>query len=242
MLVPLVLGASTDYAIFYLGRYQLSGSAAKRTRQGIVVLRIGGQCAARHSGLGPGDTGATLCLTLTHLDYFRKLGPPCAVSMVVAVVGALTLGPALLTLVSKIGWIQPRKARANPVWRKVGTIIARWPVPMIAIAALIIPLCMLGLTTYKVSYNDRDFAPASVESSTGYAAADKHYPKSRLNNDIVYIKSDHDMRNTTDMISLDKIAKAIIRTSGVALVQSVTRPAGTRVAALRLRLHGNQNR
>ena len=36
-------------------------------------------------------------------------------------------------------------------------------------------------------------------SGTGYAAADKHYPKSWLNNDIVYVKSDHDMRNTTDM-------------------------------------------
>ena len=97
---------------------------------------------------------------------------------------------------------------------------------MIVVAALIIPLCILGLTTYKVSYNDRDFAPASVESVTGYGAADKHYPKSWLNNDIVYIKSDHDMRNTTDMISLDRIAKAIIRTPGVALVQSVTRPNG----------------
>src|SRR6185312_5880588 len=143
-----------------------------------------------------------------------------------AVLSALTLGPALLTMGSKIGWIQPRKKRANPVWRKVGTIIARWPVPMIALAAIVIPLCMLGLTTYKVSYNDRDFAPASVEASTGYAAADKHYPKSWLNNDIVYVKSDHDMRNTTDMISLDCIAKAIIRTPGVALVQSVTRPNG----------------
>jgi RND superfamily putative drug exporter len=171
-------------------------------------------------------TGATLCLSLTHLDYFRTLGPPCAVAMVVAVVSALTLAPALLTLGSKIGWIQPRKPRAHPVWRSVGTVIARWPVPMIAVAALIIPLCMLGLTTYTVSYNDRDFAPASVESSTGYAAADEHYPKSWLNNDIVYIKSDHDMRNTTDMISLDRIAKALIRTPGVALVQSVTRPNG----------------
>src|SRR6185312_3103723 len=143
-----------------------------------------------------------------------------------AVLSALTLGPALLTMGSKIGWIQPRKKRANPVWRSVGTVIARGPVPLILTAALIIPLCILGLTSYKVSYNDRDFAPASVESVTGYGAADKHYPKSWLNNDIVYIKSDHDMRNTADMISLDRIAKAIIRTPGVALVQSVTRPNG----------------
>jgi RND superfamily putative drug exporter len=224
LLVSLVLGASTDYAIFYLGRYQ----EARQRGEDKESSYYESVANVPHVILGSGIaiTGATLCLSLTHLDYFRTLGPPCAVSMVVAVLGALTLGPALLTLGSKIGWIQPRKARAHPVWRSVGTVIARWPVPMILTAALIIPLCILGLTNYKVSYNDRDFAPASVESVAGYGAADKHYPKSWLNNDIVYIKSDHDMRNTADMISLDRVAKAIIRTPGVALVQSVTRPNG----------------
>ncbi|MEE6164620.1 MULTISPECIES: MMPL/RND family transporter [unclassified Mycolicibacterium] len=224
LLVSLVLGASTDYAIFYLGRYQEARQAGedKESSYYISVANV------PHIIMGSGIaiTGATLCLSLTHLDYFRTLGPPCAVSMVVAVLSALTMGPALLTLGSKIGWIQPRKKRANPVWRKVGTVIARWPLPMIAVAALIIPLCMMGLTAYNVSYNDRDFAPASVEASTGYAAADKHFPKSWLNNDIVYVKADHDMRNTADMISLDRIAKAISRTPGVALAQSVTRPNG----------------
>ncbi|WP_285030199.1 RND family transporter [Mycolicibacterium sp. lyk4-40-TYG-92] len=224
LLVSLVLGASTDYAIFYIGRYQEARQDGedKESSYYISVANV------PHIILGSGTaiTGATLCLSLTHLDYFRTLGPPCAVSMVVAVLSALTLGPALLTVGSKIGWLQPRKKRANPVWRKVGTMIARWPVPMIAVAALIIPLCMLGWTTYNVSYNDRDFAPASVEASTGYAAADKHFPTSWLNNDIVYLKSDHDMRNTADMISMDRVAKAIIRTPGVAMVQSVTRPNG----------------
>jgi RND superfamily putative drug exporter len=104
--------------------------------------------------------------------------------------------------------------------------MARWPAPMIAVAALIIPLCISGLVAYKVSYNDRDFAPASIESSSGYAAADKHFPRSWLSNDIVYVQSDHDLRNTTDMISMDRIAKSIIRVPGIALVQSVTRPSG----------------
>jgi putative drug exporter of the RND superfamily len=224
MLVSLVLGATTDYAIFFIGRYTEARQSGE-DRESAYYTSVAN---VPHVILGSGlaISGATLCLTLTHLDYFRTLGPACAVSMVVAVVAALTLGPALLTVGSKIGWLQPRKPRANPIWRKAGTIIARWPVPMIAVAALVIPLCILGLTTYKVSYNDRDFVPASVESSTGYAAADKHFPKSWLNTDIVYVRSDHDMRNTTDMISLDRIAKSIIRVPGVALVQSVTRPNG----------------
>ena len=224
MLVSLVLGATTDYAIFFIGRYQEARQSGE-DRESAYYTSVAN---VPHVILGSGlaISGATLCLSLTHLDYFRTLGPPCAVSMVVAVVAALTLGPALLTVGSKIGWLQPRKPRANPVWRKAGTIMARWPAPMIAVAALVIPLCISGLAAYKVSYNDRDFAPASIESSTGYAAADKHFPKSWLSNDIVYVQSDHDLRNTTDMISMDRIAKSIIRVPGIALVQSVTRPSG----------------
>ncbi len=124
MLVSLVLGATTDYAIFFIGRYQEARQSGE-DRESAYYTSVAN---VPHVILGSGlaISGATLCLSLTHLDYFRTLGPPCAVSMVVAVVAALTLGPALLTVGSKIGWLQPRKARANPVWRKAGTIMARW--------------------------------------------------------------------------------------------------------------------
>ncbi|WP_165693421.1 MMPL family transporter, partial [Mycobacteroides abscessus] len=113
-----------------------------------------------------------------------------------------------------------------PAWRKLGTAIAKWPAAMIAVAALVIPLCIANLANYTVSYNDRDYAPKSVESSQGYAAADRHFQPSQLSIDTLYIKADHDMRNTTDMISLDRVAKNIVRTPGISMVQSITRPNG----------------
>ena len=111
LLVSLVLGASTDYAIFYLGRYQ-EARQKERDKESSYYESVAN---VPHVILGSGIaiTGATLCLSLTHLDHFRTFGPPCAVSMVVAVLAAFTLGPALLTMGSKIGWIQPRKARGT---------------------------------------------------------------------------------------------------------------------------------
>ena len=44
------------------------------------------------------------------------------------------------------------------------------------------------------------------------------------------IQSDHDMRNPTDMIVLDRIAKALFRIKGIAMVQSITRPLGSPIA------------
>lgn len=86
--------------------------------------------------------------------------------MVVAVIAALTLGPALLTLGSKVPWLS-EPAKTSQAWRKLGTAIAKWPAAMIAVAALVIPLCIANLANYTVSYNDRDYAPKSVESSRG---------------------------------------------------------------------------
>jgi putative drug exporter of the RND superfamily len=223
MVVALVLGVSTDYGIFYLGRYHEARRAGQDKETAYYTSVANTQHVIMGSGLA--ISGATLCLSLTKLNYFRTLGPPCFVAMVVAVAAALTLGPALLTLGSKIKYLDAPRPTSR-MWRRLGTAIARWPAAIIAVAALVIPLAIMNLTSYQVSYNDRDFAPASVESSKGYAAADRHFPKSQLSTDVLYVQSDHDMRNTTDMLSLDRITKSIYRLPGIALVQGITRPNG----------------
>jgi RND superfamily putative drug exporter len=223
MVVALVLGVSTDYGIFYLGRYHEARRAGQDKETAYYTSVANTQHVIMGSGLA--ISGATLCLSLTKLNYFRTLGPPCFVAMVVAVAAALTLGPALLTLGSKIKYLDAPRPTSR-MWRRLGTAIARWPAAIIAVAALVIPLAIMNLTSYQVSYNDRDFAPASVESSKGYAAADRHFPKSQLSTDVLYVQSDHDMRNTTDMLSLDRITKRIYRLPGIALVQGITRPNG----------------
>ena len=41
------------------------------------------------------------------------------------------------------------------------------------------------------------------------------------------LEADHDLRNPTDMILLERVAKAVFHTDGIAQVQSITRPLGT---------------
>ena len=57
-------------------------------------------------------------------------------------------------------------------------------------------------------------------------AADRHFPKSKLFSEMLMVETDHDMRNSADFISLDRVARALIRLPGVAMVQSITRPLG----------------
>jgi transport protein len=80
--------------------------------------------------------------------------------------------------------------------------------------------------TYRVSYDDRAYQPASASANLGFAASDRHFSESKLFSEMLMIESDHDMRNSADFISLDRVAKSLIRLPGVAMVQSITRPLG----------------
>ncbi|PQM46322.1 Siderophore exporter MmpL4 [Mycobacterium talmoniae] len=47
-----------------------------------------------------------------------------------------------------------------------------------------------------------------------------------MNPDMLMVEADHDMRNTADMLVLDRVAKNIMRVNGIAMIQNITRPLG----------------
>src|SRR5262249_34704444 len=69
-----------------------------------------------------------------------------------------------------------------------------------------------------------------IPANLGYVAAARHFPQSAMMMpDVVLIEADHDMRNSADLLVLNKLAKAILTVPGVAKVQSITRPKGTQI-------------
>jgi RND superfamily putative drug exporter len=90
LLVMLAIAASTDYAIFLIGRYQEARSVGEDREQAYYTMFRG----TAHVILGSGLTiaGATFCLHFTRLPYFQSLGIPLAIGMVTVVLVALTLG------------------------------------------------------------------------------------------------------------------------------------------------------
>ena len=112
-------------------------------------------------------------------------------------------------------------------WRRIGTAIVRWPVPILLVTVAIAAIGLLSLSGYKTSYDARPFMPASAPANVGYAAAERHFSEARLNPELLMIEADHDLRNSTDMILLERVAKSVFHTDGIAQVQSITRPLGT---------------
>jgi RND superfamily putative drug exporter len=228
LLTALAIAAGTDYAIFLVGRYHEARQAGEDPETAYYSAFRG----VAHVILGSGLTiaGAVLCLRLTRLTYFKSLAIPSAVGLIVVIAAALTVAPAILTVASRFGLLDPKRAIKTRGWRRIGTATVRWPVPILAVATGIALLGILAVPGYTTSYEDRHYIPESVPSNQGYDAAEKHFSAARLNPDIMMIESDHDMRNPSDMIVLDRIAKSLFRIRGIALVQSITRPLGSPIA------------
>ncbi len=225
LLTLLVIAAGTDYAIFFLGRYHEARLAAQDRETAFYEMFHG----TAHVILGSGLTvaGAVYCLSFTRLPYFQSLGAPAAIGILIALAAALTLAPAVLTLGSQVGLFEPKRMMRTRGWRRIGTAIVRWPGPILVVTCAVAFAGLLALPGYKTSYDARPYMPASAPANVGYAAAERHFPRARLNPELLMIESDHDMRNSADMLILERVAKAIFRVPGIEQVQSITRPLGT---------------
>lgn len=225
ILTLLVIAAGTDYAIFILGRYH----EARHTGQDRVSAYETMYRGTSHIILGSGLTiaGAVFCLTFARLPYFHSLGIPAAIGVVVALVAALTLAPAVLSIGRHFGLFEPARPMRTRSWRRIGTAIVRWPGPVLMVTIAVAAIGLLALPGYKTSYDIRPYLPAGAPANTGYAAAERHFSQARLNPELLMIEADHDLRNPANMILLERVAKAVFHTEGIAQVQSITRPLGT---------------
>jgi putative drug exporter of the RND superfamily len=225
LLTSLAIAAGTDYGIFIIGRYQEARQAGEDRETAFYTMYRG----VAHVILGSGLTiaGATFCLSFARMPYFYTLGIPCAVGMLAAVAVAMTLAPAVLTVGSRFGLFDPKRLLKVRGWRRVGTMVVRWPLPILAATLAVALVGLLALPGYKTNYNDRAYLPSFIPANEGYAAADRHFSQARMKPEILMIESDHDMRNPADFLVLDKLAKGIFRVPGISRVQAITRPDGT---------------
>jgi RND superfamily putative drug exporter len=225
LLTLMVIAAGTDYAIFLIGRYQEARGAGEDKESSYYSMFHG----TAHVVLGSGLTiaGAMLCLSFTRLPYFQTLGVPCAVGTLVAVLAALTLGPAVIATGSRFRKLfEPKRKISSSGWRRIGTVVVRWPGPILVATIALALVGLLALPSYKTSYDNRLYLPKEVPANVGYQVADRHFDTARMNPELLMIESDHDLRTSADFLVIDKIAKAIFHSPGISRVQTITRPDG----------------
>ncbi len=227
LLGAVVLGGATDYGIFLIGRYH------EARRRG--ASHEGALCAANRN-VAPVIVASALtvaaalsCLTFAKVGMLRSAGLPCAIGILTGMLASLTLLPALIALAGRHGLAQPRRLnpRAGRRWRRVGTMVARWPGPVLVASALVLAICALPLAGLRLGFDELAAQPDSTHANRGYQAMDRHFPPNRLLPEVVSITTDHDLRNPGGVIAIERVTRKLMEIPGVTMVESASRPAGS---------------
>jgi len=129
ILVVLVIGASTDYALLLIARYreELRRHTDRHQAMAVALRRAGPAIIA--SGLTV--VAGMLCLLAAESNDISGLGPVAAIGIAVGLIAMITLLPAVLVIFGRwIFWpVRPGFGSAEPssrgLWSRVGQAISR---------------------------------------------------------------------------------------------------------------------
>ncbi|MFI8067492.1 MMPL family transporter [Streptomyces sp. NPDC086033] len=194
------LGLAVDYALLTLVRFR-----EERRRTDDVVEAVHRTVDA--AGRTVLFSGLTVAVSLTGLLVFpsvflRSMGLAVAAVVVVDMLAAVTLLPALLTKFG--GRIRPSKVRSEDEEGRLFARLARFAQRRrIAVLITVVPallLLALPVTGMKIAIGDAQQLPSSTEARQLYDTVDAHFPKGTGVSPVIVV-----LKPGTDAATADRI-------------------------------------
>jgi len=153
ILVVLVIGASTDYALLLIARYreELRRHSDRHEAMAVALRRAGPAIIA--SGLTV--VAGMLCLLAAESNDISGLGPVAAIGIAVGLIAMVTLLPAVLVIFGRwIFWpVRPGYGSAEPtsrgIWSRIGQAISRRPRAVWLVTAILLAAGAAGMIGFK---------------------------------------------------------------------------------------------
>jgi putative drug exporter of the RND superfamily len=180
ILVVLVLGAASDYALLLIHRYrdELRHQAAREDAMAQALRKVMPTLLASAGTI----TVGMVCLLAAQSASLHGLGPIGAVGIVCALIAQVTLLPALLLVCGRwVFWPQiPRFGRPgredSRVWSWVGSRTSRRPAWTTAISVVLLAAACAGLAVFYTNADPVSSVKATTGSAIGERLLIEHYP------------------------------------------------------------------
>jgi RND superfamily putative drug exporter len=181
ILLVLVFGAGTDYALLLTARYREELRRHEDRHEAMAVaLRRAGPAIIASAGT---VIVSLLTLTIAELNSTKSLGPVLAIGVLVALLAMMTLLPALLVIFGRwLFWpVKPAYGTEEPTkkgfWARVGRRIAVRPRMVWVVTAVILGAMAVGLTGLKAGgLTTAQGFRHTPDSVVGQTVIDGHFP------------------------------------------------------------------
>jgi RND superfamily putative drug exporter len=189
ILIVVLFGIGTDYILFLMFRYRERLRAGDTPRQAVAtaVERVGEVIASAASVV----IVAFLALLLSSLSIFRSLGPTLAIAVAVTLIAALTLIPAVVTLLgtrvfwpSKAWQREPKGAR----FAAIGNSLGKRPSVYAGVAGLVLVALTIGAINFKPTFDLSSAGiPSNAESQVALTVLERGLPQGATEPTQVYL-------------------------------------------------------
>ena len=241
IMTVVLFGTGTDYVLFVSARFREEltrhddrHEAMRRTMRG-----VGGAVAS---------AGATIliasgALMFATLRSYQALGPVIAIAVGLMVLAAITLIPAVLTIVGRRAYwpMQPRlgageasRSEAPQDWRRsiygrIGGVVLRWPRASLAATTAALALLLAFLLAFQPNYDQLESLPGNTESVRSFELLRSGFPGGELSPTRVYVSlpPGEQALDPRRLEQLDALTLALAGHPAVASAAGPSRPFGT---------------
>jgi RND superfamily putative drug exporter len=214
ILTIVLFGIGTDYILFLLFRYRERLRSGEDPKQALVsaVTRVGEVIAS-----AAGAVVIAFCaLILAIFGGFKSLGPGLAIAVIVMALAAITLVPAIVSLIgTKVFWPSKswQRTPSNSTFAKLGRFTGRRPAVVALASGGIMVALALGALAFKTDFDQFSQLPKDTESAQGLIDLQKGFPVGALNPTTVYVHSTTGAK--LDPATLEAYAKQLADVPGV---------------------------
>jgi len=190
LLIVLVLGAGTDYALFLMFRVREEMRAGLECHEAIVfaVGRVG-ETITFSAGI---LIAALLSLATATFSLYSGLAAPLAIAIGLMLIAGLTLLPALLAIVGPAAFwpSSVRPGAGRPGWwgPACARIVRRPAVTLVAGLVVFGALAVASAGYVAAGFGGAVTAPAGSDSAAGNALLARHFPQTAVNPTIIVLR------------------------------------------------------
>ncbi len=179
VLIVLVFGAASDYALLLVHRYreelrhhvtteEAMATALRRTLPTLIASAATVTCAL-------------ICLLAANSAALRGLGPVGAAGIVAALLAQVTFLPALLLIAGRAAFWpclpQHGAGRAESrVWAGIAAQVARYPVRTVIAVVVLLGVACAGFASLRTDNSLLDNMKSGTDSAAGQHLIDAHFP------------------------------------------------------------------
>nr|WP_246416406.1 MMPL family transporter [Nocardioides luti] len=222
----LVFGAGTNYALLVIARYR---EELRRHDDRYEAMRIALDNAAPAILASSGTVVlALLCLGFADNPSSRSIGFGGAIGIVTAVVYALVVLPAAMTVFGRrLFWpFVPRVGQAEPTrdgfWSKVAAVVTARPARVSLVGVAVLAVLALPLAGVSTGLSDTEQFRDTPESVTGQEVLAEHFPAGASQPTVVIATADR----------ADAVTEAVAATDGVQRIQPAGKGEGRAVLSV----------